>query len=61
MKPLLVLIYIFSLSACGIKGKPLPPLKEEPLPSVEAEKVDTASATTTVKPLKTLPVKKKNK
>lgn len=61
MKLLLILVSAFSLSACGIKGKPLPPLPEEPLPSVEADKLDAASASATVKPLKTLPPKKKNK
>lgn len=59
MKLLLSLIVIFLLPACGIKGKPLPPLPEESLPAVENEK--GTSTTTTVKPLKTLPVKKKNK
>lgn len=61
MKSLIILLAVFSLSACGIKGKPLPPLPEEPLASPEAEKVEVASQTTTVKPLKTLPAKKKNK
>lgn len=59
MRLLLGLLFIISLSACGIKGKPLPPLPEEPLPAVEAEK--PVSAPATVKPLKTLPAKKKTK
>lgn len=58
MKSLLALFFLLSLSACGIKGKPLPPVPEAPLPSVEAEKTKTVSETT---PLKTLPVKKKKK
>jgi len=56
MKPLLALSFCLSLSACGIKGKPLPPIPEAPLPSVEAEKTKTVSQTA---PLKTLPAKKK--
>lgn len=59
MRSLLGLLFVFSLSACGIKGKPLPPLPEEPLPAVE--KIETVSAPATVKPLKTLPAKKKTK
>lgn len=46
------------LTACGIKGKPLPPLPEEPLVSTE-EKTEAASQPTKVQPLKTLPAKKK--
>lgn len=61
MKSFLILLALFTLSACGIKGKPLPPIPEEPLPAVETEKTEAVSATTTVKPLKTLPAKKKNK
>lgn len=59
MRSLLILLSVFFLSACGIKGKPLPPLPEEPLPSVETETA-SASAPATVKPLKTLPAKKKS-
>lgn len=58
MKSLLALFILLSLNACGIKGKPLPPITEAPLPSVEAEKTKTVSETT---PLKALPVKKKKK
>ncbi len=61
MRLLLGLFFICLLSACGIKGKPLPPLPEEPLPAVEADKTEAVSATTTVKPLKTIPAKKKTK
>lgn len=61
MKTLLILVAVISLSACGIKGKPLPPIPDEPLASPEAEKAEVASQTSTVKPLKTLPAKKKNK
>lgn len=58
MKSLLVLFYLLSLNACGIKGKPLPPVPESSLPSVEVEKTRRASETA---PLKTMPVKKKKK
>lgn len=58
MKFFLILSALMTFVSCGIKGKPLPPLPEEPLPAVEVEKTETVS-TTVVKPLKTLPVKKK--
>lgn len=57
MNFLISLALLFALSSCGIKGKPLPPLPEEP--AVTDEKTDITSAT--VKPLQTLPVKKKKK
>ncbi len=58
MKLIFALAFILSLSSCGIKGKPLPPLPEEPLVSTE-EKVETTSQPTKVQPLKTIPAKKK--
>lgn len=59
MKLVLLFGLLVSLNACGIKGKPLPPLPEEPLVSTE-EKV-TTSQTTEVQPLKVVPAKKKSK
>lgn len=58
MRLIFLLTFIVSLSACGIKGKPLPPLPEEPLAMAD-EKTDSASQPTKVQPLKTLPAKKK--
>lgn len=58
MKVFLILSALLTLVSCGIKGKPLPPLPEEPLSVAETEKVEITSATI-VKPLKTLPTKKK--
>lgn len=55
---LVVLFTVFAiLSSCGIKGKPLPPLPEEPLVTTEEKPV--VSEPTKVQPLKTLPTKKK--
>lgn len=59
MKLALLFSLLVCLSACGIKGKPLPPLPEEPLVSTE-EKV-TTSQPTEVKPLKVVPAQKKSK
>lgn len=58
MRLVLVLAFTLVLSSCGIKGKPLPPLPEEPLVSTE-EKVEAASQPVKVQPLKTIPAKKK--
>lgn len=58
MKLFFVLAFTLVVSSCGIKGKPLPPLPEEPLAAPE-EKADTVSQPTTVQPLKTIPAKKK--
>lgn len=58
MRLVFALTFILSLSSCGIKGKPLPPLPEEPLVSTE-EKVETTSQPVKVQPLKTIPAKKK--
>ncbi|WP_409478762.1 hypothetical protein [Pseudobdellovibrio sp. HCB154] len=58
MKLFFVLAFTLVLSSCGIKGKPLPPLPEEPLAATE-EKAEAVSQPTTVQPLKTIPAKKK--
>jgi predicted small lipoprotein YifL len=60
MKFVLLLTFMATLSACGIKGKPLPPLPEEPLVATE-EKSASVSQPTTAQPLKGLPTKKKSK
>lgn len=60
MKTVLALTLLLSITACGIKGKPLPPLAEEPALITE-EKTEAASQPAKVQPLKTLPAKKKNK
>lgn len=60
MRFVFVLILNLVFCSCGIKGKPLPPLPEEPLVSTE-EKAETTSQPTKVQPLKTLPAKKKSK
>jgi predicted small lipoprotein YifL len=59
MKILVTLFVIFVLQACGIKGKPLPPLPEDQLSASEVEKMTAVSQPTTVQPLKTVPTKKK--
>lgn len=56
-----VLITLISVvCACGIKGKPLPPLPEEPLVTTD-EQLKSVSQPTTAQPLKALPKKKKNR
>lgn len=55
MRLFFILAFTLTLSACGIKAKPLPPLPEEPLVSTE-EKVEATS-----QPTKVQPVKKKKK
>lgn len=57
MRLVLLFAVMSSLSACGIKGKPLPPLPEEPLVTTEEKPV--VSQTAPVQPLKTIPTKKK--
>ena len=60
MKIALALILLWAVTGCGIKGKPLPPLAEEPALNVE-EKTEAVSQPAKVQPLKTLPAKKKSK
>lgn len=60
MRLIFLLTFIGALSACGIKGKPLPPLPEEPLVTTD-EKTEATSQPVKVQPLKTLPAKKKSK
>ncbi len=60
MKFVFLLSFVAAVCACGIKGKPLPPIPEEPLVAIE-EKAESVSQPTTAQPLKTLPTKKKSK
>lgn len=60
MRIAIVLTFLLSITGCGIKGKPLPPLTEEPVLTTE-EKTEAVSQPTKVQPLKTLPAKKKSK
>lgn len=50
MKQIILLMCVLALCGCGIKGKPLPPLPEEPLISTDVEKTESVSPTMTTQP-----------